>query len=186
MKNALILHGTEGNSKENWFPWLKKELEKKGYKVWLPDLPGADVPNLKKYLEFIFANKDFEFNLETVIIGHSSGAVACLAVLNELPENVKMNTCIMVSPFEKNSPGGKWEPNRELFEYKPDLSKVKNKVRSFVLFISDNDKYCPTDYVKNLGKELGGKVIITHGDGHFSISIGGPKYKKLPMLLEYL
>ena len=31
MKNALILHGTQGNSGENWFPWLKKKLEEKGY-----------------------------------------------------------------------------------------------------------------------------------------------------------
>jgi len=26
MKNALIIHGTEGYPKENWFPWLKKEI----------------------------------------------------------------------------------------------------------------------------------------------------------------
>ena len=81
MKSALILHGTQGSSKENWFRWLKKELEKKGYKDWLPDLPGAEVPNLKRYNEFIFANKDFEFNSETVLVGHSSGAVACLPLL---------------------------------------------------------------------------------------------------------
>ncbi|KKS50273.1 MAG: hypothetical protein UW01_C0001G0132 [Candidatus Nomurabacteria bacterium GW2011_GWA2_43_66] len=24
--NAFIFHGTEGHPQENWFPWLKKEL----------------------------------------------------------------------------------------------------------------------------------------------------------------
>jgi hypothetical protein len=29
MKKALILHGWEGTSKSNFFPWLKEKLEKK-------------------------------------------------------------------------------------------------------------------------------------------------------------
>lgn len=38
MKNALILHGTDFDKeqkqkKNNWFPWLKKELGKVGYKM---------------------------------------------------------------------------------------------------------------------------------------------------------
>lgn len=26
MKNYFIIHGSFGNSQENWFPWLEKEL----------------------------------------------------------------------------------------------------------------------------------------------------------------
>jgi hypothetical protein len=186
MKNALILHGTQGNSKENWFPWLKKELEKRKYKVWLPDLPQSDKPVLRNYFQFVFSNPEWRFDSGSVIIGHSSGAVAALGILNELPSDVVIDTCILVAIFEKNSPGGKWEPNGELFNYKFDFNKIKAKAKKFVFVISDNDPYCPAKYVKKLANKFKAELVLTHGDGHFSVSSGGEKYKKLPLLLSYL
>jgi hypothetical protein len=41
MKNAIILHGTDNTPEGNWFRWLEKELERRDYKVWLPQLPDA-------------------------------------------------------------------------------------------------------------------------------------------------
>ena len=38
MKNAIVIHGTEGYPEENWFPWLKKELEQKDYIVSVPQI----------------------------------------------------------------------------------------------------------------------------------------------------
>jgi len=80
MKNALILHGTDFEETQNerngnWFPWLKSELEKRGYSVWLPEIPQARRPNLERYWKFFQENK-FNFNSETVLVGHSSGEAA--------------------------------------------------------------------------------------------------------------
>ena len=68
MKNALVLHGTNDSSKGNWFQWLRKELEGKGWKVWVPDLPQADAPNIERYQNFIFSS-DWKFNNGTNEVG---------------------------------------------------------------------------------------------------------------------
>jgi esterase/lipase len=36
MKKVFIIHGWDGYPEEGWFPWLKKELEKKGFSVFVP------------------------------------------------------------------------------------------------------------------------------------------------------
>lgn len=78
MRNALILHGTLGSPTGNWFQWLKTELEKKGLEVWLPQLPHAEQPSLKEWADFVHTNCPFEINEETLIVGHSSGAILAL------------------------------------------------------------------------------------------------------------
>src|SRR5664279_4804219 len=102
MKNAIILHGTDATSKDNWFPWLRKELRNDGWKVWVPDLPKANKPNIERYNKFLFANKEFHVDQETVFIGHSSGAVAILGLLQELPADVVVDRAILVGAFNKD------------------------------------------------------------------------------------
>lgn len=56
-KQALILQGWYQKPNSNWYPWLKKELEKRGYKVFLPDLPTmhTDLPDMKKqHVKYIY------------------------------------------------------------------------------------------------------------------------------------
>lgn len=100
MKKALLLHGTDGSSVSNWLPWLKDQLESEGWQVWVPDLPQANEPNIKRYNQHIFKNKDWVFDEQTIIIGHSSGAVAALGILQELAEGVKVAETVMVGSFK--------------------------------------------------------------------------------------
>ena len=99
MKNALILHGTSGHSSHNWFPWLKGEFEKSNWDVWVPNLPHSERPHPENYIPFLLGDKEWDLNEESVIIGHSSGAVTILHLLQSLPDDVKVDTCILVGTF---------------------------------------------------------------------------------------
>lgn len=183
MKNALILHGTDGHSKENWFDWLKVQLQINGWETWVPDLPGANKPNIDKYNEFIFANKDWQFNKDSIIIGHSSGAVAILGLLQALPEDVKVDTCYLIGSFRNDL---KWDALSDLFLKPFDFEKIKTKAKKFVFIHSDNDPYCPLEHAEYLSKKLNGELIVKPGQKHFSVGTMGESYNQFPDLLNLI
>lgn len=178
MKNALILHGTDGNSQENWFPWLKRELERESYRVWIPDLPGADKPNIVRYNDFIFPK--WKFDGDSIIIGHSSGAVAALGLLQELPENIVISKAFLVAGFIGNLD---WDALNDLARFKLQWQKIKTKAKNFVLIHSDDDPYVPLEHGRKFKKFLNGELMIFSGQKHFSVSTD-PKYTQFPKLLE--
>lgn len=183
MKKALILHGTNGNSQENWFPWLKQQLETAGYVVWVPDLPGADKPNLKRYNKFVFTNHDFSITDDTIIIGHSSGAMAALGLLEALPENFKVKVCYLVGAF-KNDLG--WEALKDIFAKPFDFANIKQKSEAIYFIHSDNDPYCPLDHAEYLSEQVGGKLLVMPGQKHFSVGTYGEEYREFPDLLRLI
>ncbi len=182
MKNALILHGTGGNSTSNWFSWLKEQLEQTGWRVWLPDLPHADKPNIKRYNRYLLKNKTWQFNEDSVLVGHSSGAVAILGLLQHLPVGAKVDTCFLIGSFKDNL---NWNALDGLFEEQFDFPLIRQKAKKFVFIHSDNDPYCPLEHAKFLSRQLGGQLIIKKGQGHFNLE-KGPEYKQFPFLLKLL
>jgi hypothetical protein len=186
MKNALILHGTDFEETQNerngnWFPWLKSELEKRGYSVWLPYLPQARQPNLERYWKFIKEN-GFDFNPETVLVGHSSGAAAILGILNKLPQGKKIDKAILVSGFYKNEKDF-WNC-QGLFEEKFDWGKMRKSVANGIVLIhSLDDPYVDPDHARYIQKKLDCKLIMKEKGGHFNLEYS-LKYKQLPLMLE--
>lgn len=178
MKNAAIFHGTSSGPHANWFDWLKSLLEQNGYEdIWVPQLPGTDSPDMSRYKDFIFES-GFEFNKDTLLVGHSSGAVTVLSVLEALPEGQQVDTAVMVGVYR---PEIKHFSSPEMI----NLEKLKNKAKRFVFLHSDNDPYCPIDHAEYFAKELGGELVVVPGQDHFSVSVN-PKHTNLPKLTEIL
>jgi len=179
MKNALILHGTGATPASNWFIWLKNSLEEQGYQVWLPQLPNSDHPEIKKYVKYL-TKGNFEYNDQTVLIGHSSDAVASLGLLENL--QTKPRATYLVSAFEDNLG---WDALDGLFTKPLNFPKIKQKSRKFVFIHSDNDPYCPLVHAKRLSNMMSGELLILKNQGHFNTE-NSPKYKKFPKLLELI
>lgn len=177
MKNALILHGTANNHTGNWFPWLTEELENRGWKVFCPDLPHAERPNIKRYTEYILDH--WTLDSESVIVGHSSGAVEILGLLSRLPNDSAIAQAILVSGFTDNLGDVKSELFLEPFDY----DRIRKKAKKFVIFHSDTDPYVPLHHGEKLASLLEGELIVLKGQGHFNLE-QGPEYKKFPILLE--
>ncbi len=57
MTNIIIIHGTGGDPNENWFPWLKSELEKLNCRVLFPKFPTPENQSLQNWLNVF---KDYE------------------------------------------------------------------------------------------------------------------------------
>ena len=181
MKNALILHGTdfEKNQKQrqnNWFPWLKKEMEKIGYHVWLPELSEVWHPDLERYWKFV---KNFEFNKESIIIGHSSGGAFIFGLLNKLPVGEKIKLAISVSGFYKDK-GWNCEG---LFSENLNWKKIKNQAEKIYIIWSPDDPYISQEQTDFLCRTLNIQPTILPNNKHFNLG-SSPEFKQFPELLE--
>ena len=180
-KNVIILHGTSETKDSFWFPWLIKELEKRGYTVSLPSLPDADNPRLDAWLPVALKET---YTPETILIGHSAGGPLQLSVLENI--GVKIKRAILVAGYARpKSADPKPEP---ILQNSYDWRKISEHVDDIIFINSDNDPWGCTDvegkYMRdNIGK---GKLIVMKGEGHMGSDTFKQPYKEFPLLLELI
>lgn len=182
MKNFVILHGTQGSPGGNWFRWLERELTKKGHKVWLPQLPHAEQPSLREWIDYVHAECPFSLDEKTTIIGHSSGAILALLLAQE--SKTKLEAVVCVSVFYDNSL--KWSANDRLFDVDFDWEKIRGQVKHHITCIhSDDDPYVPVSQAKFVADAVNARLVMLPGQGHFNLE-KSESYTEFPEILEYL
>jgi len=185
MKNALILHGAGNNHTGNWFPWLKRELERESYKVWVPDLPNSEKPDRKSWLATIFGDKKWKFDNESVIVGHSAGATLILRILELLPHGTVINKALLVAgPADMGNMPQYYPYKESLVSGSFQWNKIQRSCKKFYFFCSDNDPYdCGVNQSRIFQKNLGGGLLFRSGEAHFNLEKGS-QYKQFAELLE--
>lgn len=171
MKRAIIVHGWDYNPKMNWYPWLKKELEKIGFKVIVPAMPNSSEPQIEKWVSYL-KKVVGKLDEETYFVGHSIGCQTILRYLEQENYNSKIPEVIFVAGWFKldNLEDKEVKEIADPWINTPiDFNKIKQKIEKLTVFLSGNDPY---GYVKenqrNFKEKLGADVIIEDNKGHFT------------------
>lgn len=162
IKNVVIAHCYGCDPSSHWFPWLKKELEKEGLKVFVPDFGQDEVPMFDKWSSVLKAVLKGLKPSETVLIGHSLGGALIPRVLSGLKGEPFLAVFLVAVPFDDLG----WPTLRPFFKKGVLTDDVRGRAKKFFMLNSDNDPHVPLEHGKKYQEMLGGKVIVEHGKEH--------------------
>lgn len=173
-KRVFIIHGWSGRPNEHWLPWLKNELEAKGFEVEVPLMLDHDDPIIdtcvKRLGDAIGASDE-----NTYFVGHSIGCQTIMRYLASRDE--KAGGCVFVAGWfkminledkETEDLAAPWMDETTI-----DFNRLRKATDKFTVLISDNDDYDRVDKNRKLFEEkVGAKVTIMHDKGHFTAGDG--------------
>lgn len=182
MEKAFIFHGTGAGKYDHWFPEIKKKLEKNGVEVCRPDFPTPEAQTLENWLE-ILDEQEMEIDENTVLIGHSTGAVFILSVLEKI--DAEIEAAFLISGFTGKLQDERFDPLNETFAEKDfDFEKIKNSARDFYIFHSESDPYVPLEKAAELAPKIDANLELVAGAGHFNTESGYTDFPELWQELE--
>jgi hypothetical protein len=170
MKRVFIIHGWEGHPEEGWFPWLKLQLENKGFKVCIPKMPNTETPKIGEwipYLEKMIGTPDEE----TFLVGHSIGCQTILRYLQRI--DVKIGGVVFVAGFVNLLPKtfeeeGTEEIAKPWLETPINWEKIKQNCDNFVAICSTDDPFVPIEDAEIFKDKLNAKILTFENKGHLS------------------
>ena len=185
VKRVFIVHGWGGSPAEAWFPWLKSELEKQVFKAEALKMPDPSYPQIETWVSFL-SDSVGTADKDTYFVG---GSIGCQTILRYLEGvDAKVGGIVLVAGWFDLLPAAyTTEEDREIakpwIETSIDFKKVKSNVKSIVSIFSDNDPFVDLKEAERFKKNLGAKIIVEKGKGHFAPE---DNINELPVVLEEL
>ena len=183
MNNYMLIHGSFGSPFVNWFPYLRKEIEKRDLVVYTPDFPTGvgyqNYDNWSRVLECYVSSGII--NEDTVIYAHSIAPIFVCHFL--FSHNIKVKRLVFVCGF--NNYFGINEEYDEVNHtmYFDNLEAVKKCADEIICLYSKNDPYVKYDVEKEFADTIATKQIVIDDGGHLNSESGYTEFKEL---LEYL
>lgn len=171
----ILLHGNGGSTvDDNWFPYAKSEFEKLGLEVISKTFPDNKLARQEHWLPFL--KNDLKADENTILIGHSTGAVAALrfAETNKIYGSVIIGASHTDLGEESEKVGG-------YFDRPWNWDVIKNNQNWIIQFASTDDPYIPITEVRYIKEKLNTEYHEFTNRGHFGWDT---KVKDFPELIE--
>jgi len=173
MVKIIFIPGN-GNSTtaDNWFPSIKTEFEAKGIEVIAAEFPDPALARRSYWIPFI--KNELKADENTILIGHSSGALAAMrfAEENKILGSVLVGTCYTDLGIESEKLSGYYD---EPWQY----SKIKNNQKWVILFASSDDPWIPINEPRYVHEKLDCEYHEYNDQGHFGGDYFKPDFPEL-------
>lgn len=171
MKRVIIVHGFKGRPDTNWKPWLKTELEDRGFVVDIPEMPNTEHPKVNEWVEKLASTIGSFESDDIFLIGHSLGCISIIKYLETLKEGQKVKATLFVAgftqPFKEYANG-----HDSFFDDPIDWNKVKQHSGVFIAIHSEDDPNVGFEELSQFEDKLNAQLIVVNGMGHFGSADG--------------
>jgi predicted alpha/beta hydrolase family esterase len=122
--------------------------------------------------------ENFNFDRETILIGHSAGCPLILSILEKI--NIKIKQAILVAGFVDTL-------KSDILQTEYNFEKIKNNVIGIVFINSNNDLWsCDDKQGLKMFEKFGGTLILRDGEGHMGSTAKNQPYNEFPLLLKLI
>lgn len=161
LPKIILIHGNGGGTgTDHWFPSVKKQLEQDGFKVIAETMPDNVLARQNQWLPFL--KNILQADENTIIVGHSSGAVAAMryAEDNKLYGSILIGACYTDLGEESETVSGYYDRPWQ-------WDKIKENQNWIVQFASTDDPYIDISEAQHIHEMLDTEYTETTSMGHY-------------------
>lgn len=157
----IFIHGNGGSTPhDHWFSWLKTELESAGIPVIARQFPDAYLARAQYWLPFL--KNELKADEQTILIGHSSGALAAM----RYAEKNRILGCVLVAAMHTDL-GIDTEKLSGYFDQPWQWDAIAANQDWIIQFASHDDPWIPIDEPRFVQTKLNSEYYEFYDEGHF-------------------
>ena len=183
MKNVIIIHSYNGDTKESFAPSIEKTCREKNIDYYFPNFPirseatyGAWEKVLNEYRDNGILNED------SIIIAHSLGTQFIIKYLAR--NNISIDTYISVAGFVDFK--GREDLERILIPFAPteeEFLKCTELINNRYSVYSDNDELNGVEKLEGYADKLSAEKVLIEGAGHFNPKSGVEEIEEINKII---
>ncbi len=167
MPKIVFAPGNGGSTThDNWFPFVQKSLEQRGFEVVAATFPDPVLARESYWIPFL--RDELKVDKDTVLVGHSSGAIAAM----RFAEQYQILGSVLVGTYYTHL-NVESEKQSGYFDRPWNWQAIKRNQQWAVIFASQDDPWIPVAEPRFIHEQLNCEYHEFTDQGHF----GGDYYK---------
>ncbi len=162
----VFLHGYTSGADRPRHHWYRANLEALGHSVVIPELPNTNNPVEEEQVQAALDAAEFDEN--TILVGHSLGAIVAMKAL--MKSGKKIAGLVLIAPAAPPGIANMGErPFHTTFDWSFDFETIRS-LSGYRTVLSDTQEPDRAPYVADLAENLDARLIVTtaqkrHFDG---------------------